>query len=231
MPLSQSLMEVFHQTVRELQARPAEESNQPEPVNPLPSTQPEASSVQLSADALAEICKQVHNNQISILSDGEGGLYPYPRTRWISHHWSSITSCWLKSFPDVFKAVENEDIIPELSFHAEPIDDEPELRRYKPPLVTRQMLRAWKTARPWLLARLPELERYGWTRSKLFRAGQLKYPVGPWGVAFSRNWLRPDVQVCIVPEDGAIRWTWTEPSGRTVSQAARPRVQSIQEKI
>jgi len=97
--------------------------------------------------------------------------------------------------------------------------------------ITKLMLSAWKTSRPWLLDRLPELQTYGWTRTKLFRAGRYKYPCGPWGVAFSRNWLRPDVQVCIVPEDGAIRWTWTEPSGRTVSQAARPRVQSIQEKI
>ena len=84
------------------------------------------------------------------------------------------------------------------------------------------MLRAWKTARPWLLARLPELESHGWTRSQLFRAGRIKYPVGPWGIAFSRNWLRSDVQVTIGPE-GEICWTWVEPTGKEITQASRPK--------
>jgi hypothetical protein len=87
--------------------------------------------------------------------------------------------------------------------------------------ITKHMLSAWKAARPWLLARLPELQGHGWTRTSLFRAGQLKYPHGPWGVGFASNWLRPEVNITI-DLDGSIRWTWTELSGREVSQASRP---------
>jgi len=87
--------------------------------------------------------------------------------------------------------------------------------------ISSYLLKSWKTARPWLLARLPELERYGWTRTKLFRAGQLKYPVGPWGIAFSGNWLREDATFTITAE-GYIQCTWQEPTGRVVTQTWRP---------
>ena len=210
------LLEVFDQAVREIQARQAEES-------PPQAPQPETSQAKQPSDALAEIFKQVRNNQMSILSDGEGGLYPYPRTSWMRHQWGEINKHWFACFPEVFKAVEDGSFIPELSFHAAADDKEPESRRVKFRLLTPPMLKAFKASRPWLLDHLPELESHGWTRSQLFRAGRLKYPVGPWGVAFSKNWLRPDVQVTIEP-DGAIRWTWVEPSGREVSQAGRPRV-------
>ena len=93
-------------------------------------------------------------------------------------------------------------------------------RKSKKRRITRIMIKAWKTSRPWLLDHLPELDSHGWTRTKLFRAGRIKYPCGPWGVAFSRNWLRPDVQVTIEP-DGAISWTWTEPTGKEITQASR----------
>ncbi len=89
----------------------------------------------------------------------------------------------------------------------------------RPNHITPTMLRAWKTARPWILARLPELEAKGWTRRRLFRAGRLRYPHGPWGPAWSRNWLRPGVQIEI-EDNGTIRWTWTEATGRITTQAA-----------
>ncbi len=88
--------------------------------------------------------------------------------------------------------------------------------------ITPDMLRAWRTARPWLLDRLPELETKGWTRRRLLRADQFSYPHGSWGPAWSNNWLRPEVQIQI-DEDGAIRFEWTETTGKTVSQAARPK--------
>ena len=94
-------------------------------------------------------------------------------------------------------------------------------RKSKNRRITGNMFKAWKAARPWLLARLPELEAQGWTRSKLFRAGRMLYPFGPWGAAWCDNWLIPDVEVKIDSE-GAIRWTWTEATGRTVTQAKRP---------
>ena len=107
-----------------------------------------------------------------------------------------------------------------------PKDTDPQEK--KPPsknrsLITKNMLRAWKSSRPWLLARLPELELYGWTRTKLFRAGQLKYPVGPWGIAFSGNWLREDATFTITAE-GHMECTWQEPTGRVVAQTWRPSV-------
>ncbi len=94
-------------------------------------------------------------------------------------------------------------------------------RKSKNRRITGNMLKAWKSSRPWLLARLPDLEEKGWTRTKLFRAGRFKYPCGSWGVAFLSNWLRPDVEITL-DTDGSIRWTWTEATGRTVSQASRP---------
>lgn len=81
------------------------------------------------------------------------------------------------------------------------------------------LLRAWKVARPWLLARLAELEGWGWTRKALFRAGRLAYPFGAWGPAWARTWLRPGVQVS-VGKWGEIQWTWTDRAGREITQAS-----------
>ena len=209
------LLEVFDQAVREIKPNQAEENSQQ-------TAQPETSQVKQPSDALAEIFKQVRNNQMSILSDGEGGLYPYPRTSWMRHQWGEINKHWFACFPEVFKAVEDGSFIPELSFHAKQAEEKPKLNKFRPPHVTTGMLEAWKTSRPWLLDHLPELDSHGWTRSQLFRAGRIKYPCGPWGVAFSRNWLRPDVQVTIEP-DGAISWTWVEPTGKEITQASRPK--------
>ena len=89
--------------------------------------------------------------------------------------------------------------------------------------ITRIMLKAWKASRPWLLASLPELKAKGWTRTKLFRAGRYKYPCGPWGLAFSRNWLREDASFSITVE-GYITCTWQETTGRVVTQTWRPSV-------
>lgn len=86
----------------------------------------------------------------------------------------------------------------------------------------RRLIRAWKAARPWLLDHLQELQAKGWTRKQLFKAGKLSFPHGPWGPAWARNWLGDGVKVSI-DQDGAIRWTWIEPGGRQVSQAAYPK--------
>lgn len=83
------------------------------------------------------------------------------------------------------------------------------------------MVRSWKKARPWLLARLPELEKLGWDRSKLFRAGKLTFPFGNWGIAWYSIWSRPEILVKL-EDDGSIRWSWKELDGKLVSQAARP---------
>jgi hypothetical protein len=88
--------------------------------------------------------------------------------------------------------------------------------------LTPSMLQAWRTARPWILDHLQELEAKGWTRKMLFRADVLTHPHGKWGPAWSRNWTRPGTEPSI-DQDGAIVWTWLEPNGRPVSQAARPK--------
>ena len=87
--------------------------------------------------------------------------------------------------------------------------------------ITPEMMRSQKASRSWILPRLPELQAYGWTPRMLFRVGRFKYPLGNWGPAWCDNWVRPDVKVKIDP-DGAIRWSWTEKTGRTVTQAKRP---------
>lgn len=88
--------------------------------------------------------------------------------------------------------------------------------------ITPSMLHAWRTARPWILEHLQELQAKGWTRKQLFRADVLTHPHGEWGPAWSWNWIRPGAEPSI-DRDGAIRWTWLEPNGRPVSQAARPK--------
>ena len=87
--------------------------------------------------------------------------------------------------------------------------------------ITPEMMRSQKASRPWILPRLPELKTYGWTPRMLFRVGRFKYPLGNWGPAWCDNWLRPDVEVTL-DTDGSIRWSWTEKTGRTVTQAKRP---------
>ncbi len=89
--------------------------------------------------------------------------------------------------------------------------------------ITPAMLRSWRIARPWLLAHLMELQAAGWTRAKLFRAGgRLRFPFGPWGIAFLPVWTKPGVQIEI-EDAGAIRWTWVDATGKTITQAARPK--------
>ncbi len=215
----QSLMAIFEQAVSEIEAGRTE-ACQPEPAS-VHSLQETEALIPIKQSALAEIFKQVRNNQMAILSDGESGLYPYPRSLWISGRWSNITRCWFSCFREVFKAVEEGQLTPELSFHADQPEEEMKPVKVKTPLVTKGMLRAWKVARSWILSRLTELESYGWTRSKLFRAGQLKYPHGPWGIAFSKNWLRQNASFTVTPE-GHIQCTWQETTGRTVTQTWRP---------
>lgn len=89
--------------------------------------------------------------------------------------------------------------------------------------VTAHMLKAQRQARLWILPRLKELYSLGWTSESLFGVGRLKYPHGPWGVAFSRNWLREDATFTVTPE-GHIKCTWQETTGRVVTQTWRPSV-------
>jgi len=177
---------------------------------------------------LDQLLKQVRNHQLAILSDGQGGLWPAARSRWMRHHWPDVMRSWLKAYPRIFEMAEQGELPSPSHRQKLPIEQSDNLEETdhpkgttRPRRVTRRMLRAWRLSRPWLLARLPELEALGWTRSKLFRAGRLPYPLGPWGTAFCSNWLIPDVEVKIDSE-GAIRWTWTEATGRTVTQAKRP---------
>jgi len=87
--------------------------------------------------------------------------------------------------------------------------------------ITPSMLKAFKTARPFLLSRLNELEAKGWTRRKLFRIGKYKYPLGDWGLAWSGIWQKDGLKVEIKP-DGEILFTWTDRTGRETTQSARP---------
>ena len=87
--------------------------------------------------------------------------------------------------------------------------------------ISPQMVRAWKTARPWLLENLSKLQSRGWSRKALFRADRLTYPHGKWGPAWCSNWLREGVELHI-EHDGSICWKWTQQDGQQVSQRMRP---------
>lgn len=87
--------------------------------------------------------------------------------------------------------------------------------------ISPSLLKAYKVARPWLLANLDELKAKGWTRRSLFKAERFAYPFGDWGVAWLKVWLRPGVKVSI-EDDGGIAWTWLEAKDRRVTQRAYP---------
>jgi hypothetical protein len=85
--------------------------------------------------------------------------------------------------------------------------------------VTASMLARFRTARAWLLPRLPELLAAGWTMPGLFHVGRLAWPY-LWGVAWSSAWGDPDITPSLEP-DGSIRWTVQE-RHRVVVQRSRP---------
>lgn len=87
--------------------------------------------------------------------------------------------------------------------------------------ISRDLIKNWKAARPWLLDNLSRLHAAGWTRKELFQAGRLAYPHGPWGVAWASTWRKPGVQVQI-DKGGAIRWTWQDNVGQEITQARYP---------
>lgn len=92
-------------------------------------------------------------------------------------------------------------------------------RRRKTRLVNDSLVATWHRGRQWIRAHLPDLEKAGWTRRELLRAGRFKHPCGTWGVAW---FWKPDVTPTLEP-DGAIRWSWKNANGKAVTQAARPK--------
>jgi hypothetical protein len=94
--------------------------------------------------------------------------------------------------------------------------------RKKPPFVNAAMVKAWRVGRAWILDHLPELQQAGWTRAELLRAGRFQYPCGTWGAAWGDVWLKPGATVAI-GEQGAIRWTWFNETGKAISQTMRPK--------
>ena len=90
----------------------------------------------------------------------------------------------------------------------------------KQKLIDKQMLKAYRIARPRLLKVWPKLKEKGWTRDDLFRIGKFGYPLGPWGIAWSPVWLIPGMKAYI-REDGVIEFKWQE-NGWVVTQTARP---------
>ncbi len=92
-------------------------------------------------------------------------------------------------------------------------------RRRKTRLVNEAWVATWRRGRQWIRAHLPDLEKAGWTRRELLCAGRFKHPCGAWGVAW---FWKPDVTPTLEP-DGAIRWSWKNANGKTVTKAARPK--------
>jgi hypothetical protein len=86
--------------------------------------------------------------------------------------------------------------------------------------VTPAMLSRFRTAKAWLLPRLPNLLAAGWTRRELFGIGRQRYPFGAWGVAWSSAWGDPNATPALAP-GGVVRWEIREPH-RVVTQRSRP---------
>ena len=92
-------------------------------------------------------------------------------------------------------------------------------RRRKTRLVNKPMVETWRKGRQWIRSHLPDLEKAGWNKRELLRAGRFIHPCGTWGVAW---FWKPDVTPTLEP-DGAIRWLWKNANGKAVTQAARPK--------
>jgi len=92
-------------------------------------------------------------------------------------------------------------------------------RRRKTRLVNKPMVETWRKGRQWIRSHLPDLEKAGWNKRELLRAGRFIHPCGTWGVAW---FWKPDVTPTLEP-DGAIRWSWKNANGKAVTQAARPK--------
>jgi hypothetical protein len=91
-----------------------------------------------------------------------------------------------------------------------------------PGLVSPAMIRGYKVARAWLMARWPELEATGWTMRKLFRAGDgLSFPWGPWGPAWLPHWSEANTTPAVEP-GGVIVFTIREADGRQARQRVCP---------
>ncbi|MHC1712532.1 MAG: toprim domain-containing protein [Solidesulfovibrio sp.] len=95
----------------------------------------------------------------------------------------------------------------------------PHPRKSKP---SRERVLAYKSGRAWILAHIDELLAAGWTRRKLFRAGQFRYPLGNWGAAWASAWTNPKLVGVSMAEDGTIFFEFHE-TGRVVWQTVQPK--------
>ena len=96
------------------------------------------------------------------------------------------------------------------------------LARPKKSTPTPEMVRAFKTGRSWILARLDELLAAGWTRAGLFRAGRFRYPCGEWGLAWTSAWTRPNLAGVSLVEGGIVDFEFRE-TDRMVRQTVAPK--------
>jgi len=87
--------------------------------------------------------------------------------------------------------------------------------------IGRGQVAQYRKGRAWALARLPELERAGWTRAGLFRAGRLCYPYGPWGLCWYGEWTRPDLAAVELDPAGRVCFILHDAHGET-RMAAQP---------
>jgi hypothetical protein len=86
-------------------------------------------------------------------------------------------------------------------------------------IVTPDLVKNFRAARPWILEHLPELTAAGWTRRDLFRVGRFKHPCGTWGPAWLSVWTDSDMTTGTGP-DGMIIFSFIK-HGRQYLQTAR----------
>jgi hypothetical protein len=72
----------------------------------------------------------------------------------------------------------------------------------------------------WIRDHLPELLAAGWTRAALFRRARYRWPLGPWGAAWSVAWKKQDLKVRIGGR-GELIFTFSSDS-RMITQRILP---------
>lgn len=82
-------------------------------------------------------------------------------------------------------------------------------------------VRGYRKGRAWILQNLAELERLGWSRARLFRAGRTAYGSGRWGLAWAESWADKRLETVEIEPDGAVVFVIREPH-RAARLAARP---------
>lgn len=139
---------------------------------------------------------------LDLATDGKGGVWL--REPHDLEHFEKAQNLFLKAMPEIEKNLGL---------------NHPNRRTGRPIHVTPPMVRVWRTARAWIFPRLEELTSQGWTAKRLFAAGQSRYPGEDWGLAWSRNWIRPGVR--IFTHGKSITWSWPDGPRRT-SQTEAP---------